>query len=85
MKIIVTTALDISVIAFHFQTTTMSNLWNVDSWKNLLESLKVNEYLIKTDKRKDNRKEYLVFAAVTLLHGIDEDFTPLHVSSLCHR
>ncbi|KAJ3622090.1 hypothetical protein MTP99_002619 [Tenebrio molitor] len=52
----------------------MLNLWNVESWKNLLESLKVSEYLIKTDKRKDNRKEYLVFGAVTLLHAITRGY-----------
>jgi hypothetical protein len=70
----VTTARDFSVIASHFQTTIMLNLWNVESWKNLLESLKVSEYLIKTDKRKDNRKEYLVFGAVTLLHAITRGY-----------
>jgi hypothetical protein len=70
MKTIVTTAEDFSVIAFHFQTTIVLNLWTAESWKNLLESLKVSEYLIKTKKTNDDRREYLVFTGFNLLYGI---------------
>jgi hypothetical protein len=74
IKTIVTTALDISVIAFHFQTTIVLNLWSAESWKNLLEGLKVSEYLIKTKKKKDNRKGYLVFVGFNLLYGISRGY-----------
>jgi hypothetical protein len=70
MKTVVTTAEDFSVIAFHFQTTIVLNLWTAESWKNLLKSLKVSEYLIKTKKTKDDRREYLVFIGFNLLYGI---------------
>jgi hypothetical protein len=64
MKTIVTTAEDFSVIAFHFQTTIVLNLWTES------ESLKVSEYLIKTKKTNDDRREYLVFIGFNLLYGI---------------
>jgi hypothetical protein len=74
MKTIVTAALDISVMTFHFQTTIVLNLWSAKSWKNLLEGLKVSEYLIKTKKTKDNTKGYLVFVGFNLLYGISRGY-----------